>query len=89
MMNQMTRPDQIDKILDKIDTQFPDEMGNTLETYISTLETNQQDVDFKDTTRWDPDKPSVWSQARVEERAKRRHERAARKRNDYQSIKPL
>lgn len=88
-MNQVTRPERIDTILTKIDAQYPYEMGNTLETYISNLETNQQGVDFKDTTRWNPDKPPVWSQARVEERAKRRHERASRKRNNYQSIKPL
>lgn len=88
-MHQISRPEQIDTILDKIDNRFPYEMGVALETYISSLETDQQDVDVNDTVVWDVDNPPIWSHARVEKRAQRRRERAAKKRNHYQSIKPL
>lgn len=88
-MNHVNRPEQIDTILDKIDVQFSYEMGKTLKKYISNLESNQRDVALIDTTILNPDNPPIWSQARVEKRAQRRRERAARKRNNYQSIKPL
>ncbi len=88
-MNHVNRPEQIDTILDKIDVQFSYEMGKTLKKYISNLESNQRDVELIDTTVLNPDNPPIWSQARVEKRAQRRRERAARKRNNYQSIKPL
>jgi hypothetical protein len=88
-MNQVTRTEQIDTILKKIDAQIPYEMGVALETYISKLEDNQKVIQLDNTTSWGVDNPPIWSQARVEKRAQRRRERAARKRNDYQSIKPL
>lgn len=88
-MNQLTRPDQIDTILDKINTQLPYEMSVILEKYISKLESNQKVTQLGDTVAWNKDNPPIWSQARVEKRAQRRRERAAKKLNNYQSIKPL
>lgn len=88
-MKQIPRTKQINTILEKIDSQFPHEMGVTLETYISKLEGNQKVVTLKDKVVWDVDNPPIWSHARHKEREQHRRERTERNRNNYQSAKPL
>jgi hypothetical protein len=77
-MTHTHRPDQITAILKIVSSEFPAAMGDSLETYISGLEANQQTL--PETTRRDPAR-LYWQGIK---RQQNRRARALRKHNNYQ-----
>ena len=84
-MKHPDRPAQIDTILNTIRSDYPADVGDTLEAYISDLEAGQKAVlpAPDDTPSWDPDNSPRWSHRRLAKREQHRRERALRKQNDY------
>jgi hypothetical protein len=87
---QRDRPAPIVAILKRISSQYPADIGTTLELYIYDLETKQQIVSQEDdkTPSFDPENPPVvWSHKRAMQREQHRQERAVKKwkmQNNYQ-----
>lgn len=83
---QPDRPARITTLLQTVSERLPAELVNALEAYIADLEAKQQPLvpGNQKEMSYDPSNPPFWSHQRDMERAKRRHERALRKLNDYQ-----
>lgn len=84
---QPVRPSRITAILTSIGLQYSADIETTLEAYISDLESKQQTVSQESDN--DPENLPVWSHERAKKRAQHRRERALKKLNNYQGIKPL
>ena len=84
-MKHPDRPAQIDTILNTIRSDYPADVGDTLEAYISDLEVGQKAVlpDYDDTPLLDPDNSPRWSHRRLAKREQHRRERALSKQNHY------
>jgi len=85
------RPSRITAILTSIGLQYSADIETALEAYITDLEAKQQLVSngAEKASPYDPENPPVWSYERAKQRKQHRRERAERKRNNYQGIKPL
>ena len=88
---QPVRPSRITAILTSIGLQYSADIETALEAYITDLEAKQQLVSngAEKASPYDPENPPVWSYERAKRREQHRRERAKRKRNNYQGIKPL
>lgn len=78
--NQLDRPASIVAILNRINAQYPADIGTAIEAYIKDLESKQQAVSQTDGKRplFDSENPPVWSYQRAKQRELHHQERAAR-----------
>ena len=85
-MKKPIRPAQIATILKTVGSEYPADVGTTLEAYISYLEAKQLAIlpndDYAPSLY--PDNPPKWSHVRAVERENRRRIRALRRQNNYQ-----
>jgi hypothetical protein len=80
-MTESQRPGNISASLKMIKAEFPSELADALEAYISHLETNQ--VAILPDAEQESKRPPIWSQQRVREREEHHRERAMKKLTNY------